>query len=231
MKTLFSAKRKESLFCKWGRNFMKKLISVLLSVLLILLMITSVSAEAQRRYVEEEREIHVFGGITTATVIIKDGVTMIPFDDLGFYLGAGTGSIKGNPALFGLTLFGKEYKIGIKQGTATAFLNDEQITMPQASFLYSGKLYVPLTFVAESLGYLVYWREQTQTIYIQRPEYYAEASKVIRRSLESIEENSFVTTSYENYTNLSSDQPERYFVESKGVMHTDMKNSIAQFSY
>lgn len=201
---------------------MKKLISILILILMILSM-TGNFVYAEPQYVEAEREIHVLGGSATGKVVIKDGVTMIALDEIGFYLSTGAGTKKGNPALFG-----QKHEIAIEQGTATAFVDDEKVIMPQASFVKNGRLYVPLTFVVESLGYLVYWREKTQTIYIQSPEYYAEALVILQKSLESVEEKSYVTTSYINHTNLNSAQPERYFIESKGVMSTDMKNNVAQ---
>lgn len=201
---------------------MKKLITFLLSTMLILSMVTvSVSAESQ--YTTIEREIHVLGGSTTAKVIVKNGITMVALDNLVFYLGAGAGQISGKQALFG-----QDHKIAIEENSKNAILDGNQVIMPEASFVTNGELYVPLTFVVESLGYLVYWREQTQTIYIQSPKYFAQALEIVEKSLQSVQSKPSVTTNYTNYTNLSSDGPDRYFLESKGTMHTNMKDNIAQ---
>lgn len=203
---------------------MKKLLSFLLSVLMLLSM-NGLCVFAEPQYTQVEREIRVLGGSTTADVIIKNGVTMISFDSMAFYLNTGVGSIEGRQAIFGY-----KHKFSVEEGTKNAFLDGEKVTMPEASFVYDNQLYVPLTFVAQSLGYVVYWREQTKTIYIQSPENYAQALEIVQKSLKAIQEKSAVTTNYTNYTNLSSGQPERYFVESKGVMSTNMKNNIAKDS-
>lgn len=201
---------------------MKKLITILLSTMLILSMV-AVSVSAESQYVTIKREIHVMGGSTTANVIVKNGITMVSLDSLGFYLGTGVGSISGKPALFG-----QDHKIAIEENSKNAILDGNQVTMPEASLIINGNLYVPLTFVVESLGYLVYWREQTQTIYIQSPKYFAQALEIVEKSLQSVQSKSFVTTNYTNYTNLSSDEPDRFFLESKGTMCTNMKDNIAQ---
>lgn len=62
----------------------------------------------------------------------------------------------------------------------------------------------------------------------QSPDNYQQALDIVTKSAEAVNNKNYVTTTFSDYVNLSSDQPERYFVESIGTMSTDMKYYISR---
>ena|GEM_PF-1476675 len=199
----------------------KKTVALLAAFLMVLQ--TAALPVFGAEYTVIERHIRVLGGSTIGKVIIIDDITMIDISSLAFY-------ISGSPiSNNGIRKGDHEFTVDV--GTATAYVDGKQVTMPVKSFAYNGGVYVPLSFAVKSLGLMLYWREQSQTIYIQKPEYYQAAYELIQKSAEAVKGKKGVTTSYVTYTNLSSDQPDRYFVESTGVMTTDMENNTAKDQY
>ncbi|MGE5417583.1 MAG: copper amine oxidase N-terminal domain-containing protein [Acidobacteriota bacterium] len=61
-------------------------------------------------------------------------------------------------------------KLRMNLGSTTAYLNDKSVTMPKASLMSNGIVYIPLRFVFEALSAKIEWRSITNTITIEREE-------------------------------------------------------------
>lgn len=200
---------------------MKRTISVFL-ILLLVVQSSYLNVFAATKYPVIKCNVHTLGGSSIADLIVVNDQIMVDFNDLAFYLRAETGTISAVPFL-------KQngHTVVIASGTTSATVDKTKIQMPAASFTQDNRLYVPLNFVVESIGYMSYFRKQNQTIYIQNPENYQKAQNILNKSLEVIKTKTNITTTFKNYTNLSSDEPERYFVEGIGTIQTSLKNNIA----
>lgn len=60
-----------------------------------------------------------------------------------------------------------ETSLSLTVGKTEASVNGSPSAVDAAPFQNGGVLYVPLRFLAESLGFSVGWREETQTITIE----------------------------------------------------------------
>lgn len=92
-----------------------------------------------------------------------DGVTMAPLRDVSESLGA---EVSWNFLTQTATVTLGEVKIKIKEDTANAVIGDAEITMPQPAKVNEGRIYAPLRFVAENLGFGVVWNEETGSVHI-----------------------------------------------------------------
>ncbi|UFJ39347.1 copper amine oxidase N-terminal domain-containing protein [Brevibacillus humidisoli] len=94
----------------------------------------------------------------------KTGTTMVPFRFIGEAMGADISFDAETKA----AIFEKDdVRIVLTNGSSTAEVNGETVTLPQPSVIKDGSLYVPLRFVSEQLGAEVIWIDEVKQVLIQ----------------------------------------------------------------
>lgn len=88
-----------------------------------------------------------------------DGTMMIDLSSLSFYIGASPIRSAGRD---GLKI--NNHTVTVESGTNKAYVDGTQMTMPVSSFIQNGRTYVPLDFIVQSSGLMLYWREQTEAL-------------------------------------------------------------------
>lgn len=92
-----------------------------------------------------------------------DGVTMAPLSDLSKALGA---EVSWNFLTETATVTLGSVKIKLKEGTSSAVLGETEVSIPKPTEVREGRIYAPLRFVAESLGFGVLWDEETKSVHV-----------------------------------------------------------------
>ncbi|GAA3400761.1 TraB/GumN family protein [Paenibacillus hodogayensis] len=137
---------------------MKKISAILLSLFLLTSAFSSVHASEQSVSVELNGEQFQF---SNALPIIENGVTLVPMRPLLEKLGIqvewdeSTGTVSGSKEGLSLSL-----KIGSKRADA----NGQAVTLEVEPKLIQNVTYVPLRFVAETVGYQVAWNSSLRQV-------------------------------------------------------------------
>lgn len=93
------------------------------------------------------------------TAIPVQGQIFVPFEDTAKYLGASV-MIYPNSQIGEIQL--NHRHLIVKNGTRVAYENMKKTPMPLPIFLENGKLYIPISVLANGLGFQVAWTKQQQ---------------------------------------------------------------------
>lgn len=150
---------------------MKKIILILLSCVIILSGVSqTISAEA---IITEAPNIKIMieGKQSTYsnTPIVVNGRTLLPLRETLINLGIKNDEehIKWNQTEKSVTVLKDDTKVYLKVGDNIAKVNGSEIQLDAAPIIYKEKTYIPVRFVAQSLGKKVDWDSTTSTIVIK----------------------------------------------------------------
>lgn len=203
---------------------MKKIVSIVLCLSLIFCSALTAMA-ADDSWVETERNLYMPQGATIADAIVVNGTTFLDLSSLNFYMGWTQWKKAGSTNEY----FGSrddDTSMCVFPNSNKALLNDKEITMPFSTFTHKGQTYVPLSFVCQSMGYVVEWRAKDNAIYIQQPATMQNAAEVTIKSMEAVAQKAQVKTSLNNKTKMHY-FGDSYTLESKGEIYTDIVKNIA----
>ncbi len=145
---------------------MKKFISILLSLLLILNTLTTVFAVGTAITLQVDSNTINIGSrsvtIDTAPVII-DGRTLIPVRGVSEAMG---GNVDWNNDTKTVTITLGSNKVEMTVDSKTAYFNNNAQTLDVAPVILNGRTMLPARFIAESFGFDVNWDNDTKTISI-----------------------------------------------------------------
>lgn len=145
---------------------MRKFISILLSLLLILNTLTTVFAVGTAITVQVDSNTINIGSrsvtIDTAPVII-DGRTLIPVRGVSEAMG---GNVNWNNDTKTVTITLGSNKVEMTIDSKTAYFNNKAQTLDIAPVVLNGRTMLPARFIAESFGFDVNWDNDTKTISI-----------------------------------------------------------------
>ena len=145
---------------------MKKFISILLSLLLILNTLTTVFAVGTAITLQVDSNTINIGShsvtIDTAPVII-DGRTMLPVRGVSEAMG---GNVDWNNDTKTVTITLGSNKVEMTVDSKTAYFNNNAQTLDVAPVILNGRTMLPARFIAESFGFDVNWDNDTKTISI-----------------------------------------------------------------
>ena len=145
---------------------MKKFISILLSLLLILNTLTTVFAVGTAITLQVDSNTINIGShsvtIDTAPVII-DGRTMLPVRGVSEAMG---GNVDWNNDTKTVTITLGSNKVEMTVDSKTAYFNNNAQTLDVAPVILNGRTMLPARFIAESFGFDVNWDNHTKTISI-----------------------------------------------------------------
>ncbi|MGE5613343.1 MAG: DUF6612 family protein [Bacillota bacterium] len=110
--------------------------------------------------------------------------TLLPFRELLVKLGVPNDDehIIYNHAEKSVTVWYGQTKIYLRIGQNEAFVNDEPITLDVAPILYKNSTYVPLRFLAESMGKKVVWDGASRAVLICDAEKYNNIKQIMDKS-------------------------------------------------
>lgn len=91
---------------------------------------------------------------------LNNGITAMPLEEVSTALECSAAIVQGDI----IRLQKNETTLQMTVGSTTAVLNEAEKTMPMAPSRVGDQVYIPLRFVAESLGATVAWNDQTQTV-------------------------------------------------------------------
>ena len=145
---------------------MRKFISILLSLLLILNTLTTVFAVGTAITLQVDSNTINIGSrsvtINTAPVIIN-GRTLIPFRGVGEAM---CGNVDWNDDTKTVTITLGSNKVEMTVDSKTAYFNNKAQTLDVAPVILNGRTMLPARFIAESFGFDVNWDNDTKTISI-----------------------------------------------------------------
>lgn len=145
---------------------MRKFISILLSLLLILNTLTTVFAVGTAITLQVDSNTINIGSrsvtIDTAPVII-DGRTLIPVRGVSEAMG---GNVDWNNDTKTVTITLGSNKVEMTIDSKTAYFNNKAQTLDVAPVVLNGRTMLPARFIAESFGFNVNWDNDTKTISI-----------------------------------------------------------------
>lgn len=145
---------------------MRKFISILLSLLLILNTLTTVFAVGTAITLQVDSNTINIGSrsvtIDTAPVII-DGRTLIPVRGVSEAMG---GNVNWNNDTKTVTITLGSNKVEMTIDSKTAYFNNKAQTLDVAPVVLNGRTMLPARFIAESFGFDVNWDNDTKTISI-----------------------------------------------------------------
>lgn len=145
---------------------MRKFISILLSLLLILNTLTTVFAVGTAITLQVDSNTINIGSrsvtIDTAPVII-DGRTLIPVRGVSEAMG---GNVNCNNDTKTVTITLGSNKVEMTIDSKTAYFNNKAQTLDVAPVVLNGRTMLPARFIAESFGFDVNWDNDTKTISI-----------------------------------------------------------------
>ena len=98
--------------------------------------------------------------------LIRNGRTMLPARFVAENFGATVSWDNDNQIV---TIKTDKVEIKIKIGSLTATINGVEITLDSAAFVENGRTYTPVRFIAEALGSVVSWDNDTQTVIMSKP--------------------------------------------------------------
>ena len=104
---------------------------------------------------------------TDTPCYLEGGYTMVPIRALSEALCADR--IDWNEKTSAAVITKKNTTITLKKGSKTSVVNGKNVTMNAAAVIHSGRLYVPVRFVAEALNTDVSWNASTYTVSITAP--------------------------------------------------------------
>lgn len=145
---------------------MRKFISVLLSLLLILNTIISVFAAGTAIKLQIDSNTVNIGNTNIsidATPVIIDGRTLIPVRGMSEAMG---GAVDWNDDTKTVTITLGSNKIEMTVDSKTAYFNNKAQTLDVAPTILNGRTMLPARFIAESFGFDVAWDSDTKTISI-----------------------------------------------------------------
>ena len=145
---------------------MRKFISILLSLLLILNTLTTVFAVVTAITLQVDSNTINIGSrsvtIDTAPVII-DGRTLIPVRGVSEAMG---GNVNCNNDTKTVTITLGSNKVEMTIDSKTAYFNNKAQILDVAPVVLNGRTMLPARFIAESFGFDVNWDNDTKTISI-----------------------------------------------------------------
>ena len=145
---------------------MRKFISILLSLLLILNTLTTVFAVGTAITLQVDSNTINIGSrsvtIDTAPVII-DGRTLIPVRGVSEAMG---GNVNYNNDTKTVTITLGSNKVEMTIDSKTAYFNNKAQILDVAPVVLNGRTMLPARFIAESFGFDVNWDNDTKTISI-----------------------------------------------------------------
>lgn len=145
---------------------MRKFISILLSLLLILNTLTTVFAADTAITLQVDSNTINIGNrsisIDTAPVIIN-GRTLIPVRGVTEAMG---GNVNWNNETKTVTITLGSNKVEMTIDSTTAYFNNKAQTLDVAPVVLNGRTMLPARFIAESFGFDVNWDNDTKTISI-----------------------------------------------------------------
>ena len=145
---------------------MRKFISILLSLLLILNTLTTVFAAGTAITLQVDNNTINIGNrsisIDTAPVIMN-GRTLIPVRGVSEAMG---GNVNWNNDTKTVTITLGSNKVEMTIDSTTAYFNDKAQTLDVAPVVLNGRTMLPARFIAESFGFDVNWDNDTKTISI-----------------------------------------------------------------
>lgn len=82
-----------------------------------------------------------------------------------------------------ITVIKDKVNIFLKIDSKIAYINETPVTMDAEPILYNenGRVYIPVRFIAQSLGKKVVWDNKTKTIYISNESSYNSAGEILLR--------------------------------------------------
>ena len=136
---------------------MKKVISLVLSIVMVLSMV-SVFADA-------DINVTIDGKAQNYDVmpVIENGRTLVPMRGIFEALGA---EVAWDDATKTVTGTKGDIKITLQIGNTAAKVNDKDTTLDVAASIVEGRTMVPARFISESLGCKVDWDDATKTVII-----------------------------------------------------------------
>ena len=174
---------------------MRKFISVLLSLLLILNTITSVFAAGTAIKLQIDSNTVNIGNtdisIDVSPVII-DGRTLIPVRGLSEAMG---GNVDWNDDTKTVIITLGSNKIEMTVDSKTAYFNNKAQTLDVAPTILNGRTMLPARFIAESFGFDVNWDSNTKTISITPKQ---ESTTTVTTTEESTETTTVEQTESDN---------------------------------
>ncbi len=134
--------------------FGKRNVTAFLAALLLLLGL-ALPARAADAY-----PVSIAGAAEALNAVNRDGVTYLPLRQLFESCGATVQWDAATRTITSRRLDGAELKLDMRQNTAelTAQGQTAKLAMPQKGYISAGVTYLPLRFVAESLGCVVEWK-------------------------------------------------------------------------
>lgn len=132
---------------------MKRKISIILSLILVMALATPVFAAV-------DLDVNGRDYMPSSELYLENGVTLVPLNVISDVLGceASVGE--------DIKLEENNNVLKMKVGKTEALVNEVSQTMPMAPRMIAGKVYVPLRFVLESLGAQVGWDGETNRVLI-----------------------------------------------------------------
>ena len=132
---------------------MKRKISIILSLILVMALATPVFAAV-------DLDVNGRDYMPSSELYLENGVTLVPLNVISDVLGceASVGE--------DIKLEENNNVLKMKVGKTEALVNEVSQTMPMAPRMIAGKVYVPLRFVLESLGAQVGWDGETNRVSI-----------------------------------------------------------------
>ena len=97
----------------------------------------------------------------TASPYAIKGKTFVPMKSMMEALGA---NVTWNPSTQTITATKDKTTVKIKLGSVNAYINDTLMKLPQTPVVKNNTVFVPLSFVTESMKARVYWYDDTKTI-------------------------------------------------------------------
>jgi hypothetical protein len=133
---------------------LKKRTSILLSIVMVLVMATPAFAAVNLNVNGRDYQ-------PTNETYLENGVTMVTLDVITNTLGC---EVSIQDSL--ITFMENDNIIQMTLGSTTAVVNGIEMTIPRAPEIINGNIYIPLRFVYESLGAVVNWQGQSNTVAI-----------------------------------------------------------------
>lgn len=134
---------------------MRKRISVLLSMMLILVMVTPALAAVNLDFNGRDYQ-------PVYETYLDDGITTVSLDVFAKTLGCDVAAVEDKS----IKIVENDNVLQMTLGSTTAIVNGAEKIMPKAPEVIDDQIYVPLRFVYEFFGAAVEWEGQTKTVII-----------------------------------------------------------------
>ena len=149
---------------------MKRTLSLLLAVLMLLSVPVTASAGTMQAELKEDAVLLKIDGKMANDVepIIVSGRTMVPFRKLYTKLGAENIGWDGSTREVTASIEGRVIKLKI--GNKKIWVDGKEAEIDVAPIIQNSVTYIPLRFVAETLGYEVIWYDSLRLVVLNKPE-------------------------------------------------------------